>query len=193
MLLMIKECHETVSSLGTGSEQVVAETSDLSSGSLQCLFYIAFFQCWWLYSLFTQSVWAAGWVVVKGVVWHVAAMLMKMKSFCVCLCVCVTNVPSIHTWFSLLYSVLLESWQWDWAVCMEVTVKAIFPGWLLPIWQVTSSVSIRPIMICSLHLQSKVLFPWLLSELSVPASIQPKHDPEDFLPIYLPPTNEDVY
>lgn len=149
MLLMIKECHEIVSSLGTGSEQVVAETSDLFSGSLQCLFYIAFFFSV-LYSLFTQSIWAAGWVVVKGVVWHVAAMLMKMKSFCVRACVCVTNGPSIHTWYSLLYSVLLESRQWDWAVCMEVTVKAIFPGWLLPIWQVTSSVSIRPIMICSL-------------------------------------------
>lgn len=38
---MIKECHETVSSLGTGSEQAVAETSDLFSGSLQCLFYIS--------------------------------------------------------------------------------------------------------------------------------------------------------
>lgn len=48
MLLMIKECHEIVSSLGTGSEQVVAETSDLFSGSLQCLFYIAFFQCFTL-------------------------------------------------------------------------------------------------------------------------------------------------
>lgn len=88
-------------------------------------------------------------------------------SLCIWLCCChgAVLLPVMILFFFALWALLLyvlflcfHPWQGDWAVCVQVTVATIFPGWTASIWQVTSSESIRPIMMCCLPIQRKTLF-----------------------------------
>lgn len=118
--------------------------------------FILFFTPGGFYSLQFKcfpSVWVAGWVV-----WKVLSCNKEIKSFFFLLHCCVWpkhshGFSSHGFWFWCI-----EVHHREWVVCVQVTVTLVFSGLTASCWQVTSSVSIRAIIICSLHLHNKMQF-----------------------------------
>ena len=115
------ECNQGLQKSLVGAGTRCHREDGLSSGSQQCSPFVYTPGCFSI-QRFNSS--TSVWVVVKGVVlqlrWQHSWRLSLFFSPMLCMASAFTAVLCI-----LLYC---SAWQWDWAVCVQVTVTAIFPG-----------------------------------------------------------------